>query len=96
MILLYRLSCISYWYCRYDGYLDNVNSVLLEFHCKEEKSWKYNRQLILRCGKPIGLARKVFMRINANGVICMQHLINDDSEHPLFVDCFVHPLEYIS
>ena len=49
-----------------------MNSVLLEFHCKEEKSWKYNRQLILRCGKPIGLARKVFMRINANGVVSFE------------------------
>lgn len=80
----------------YDGYLDNSPSILTGFHCKEERSWKYSRQLILRCGKPLTIAKKVYMRINSNGVICIQHLINDDEEHPLFIDCFVHPLEFIS
>lgn len=81
---------------RYDGYLDNISSLLLEFHCREEKSWKYNRQLLLRCGRPLSLSTKVFMRITTEGIICLQHLINDDPESPLFIDCFIHPLEVIN
>ena len=80
----------------YDGYLDILPTVLTEFYCKQERSWKYNRSLIIRCVKPLSLARKVFMRINQDGVVCIQHLINDDEDHPLFIDCFVHPLEYIA
>lgn len=79
----------------YDGYLDNHSSVLSEFHCKGEKSWKYNRQLFLRCGKPLSLSCKTFIRVNANGIVCIQHLINDDAESPLFVDCFLHPLDAV-
>lgn len=80
----------------YDGYLDNIPVILSEFHCKAERSFKYNRQLLLRCGKPLGMANKVFMRMNQDGVICIQHLINENEEYPLFIDCFVHPLEYIA
>lgn len=81
---------------RYDGFLDNVSSILAEFYCKEEKSWKYSKQHLLRCGKPLSLALKVFLRINNNGIICIQHLLNDDAEVQLFIDCFLHPLETVS
>lgn len=100
MRFLYRCSCVV-GLCRmistrYDGFLDNVSSILAEFYCKEEKSWKYNRQHLLRCGKPLSLALKVFLRINNNGIICIQHLLNDDAEVQLFIDCFLHPLETVS
>lgn len=36
------------------------------------------------------------MRITTEGIICLQHLINDDPESPLFIDCFIHPLEVIN
>ena len=35
------------------------------------------------------------MRITTEGIICLQHLINDDAESPLFIDCFIHPLEVL-
>ena len=94
-------SLVSYVYIyiilnRYDGFLDNVGSILSAFYCKEEKSWKYSKQLLLRCGKPLSLALKVFLRINNNGIICIQHLLNDDAEVQLFIDCFLHPMETVS
>ena len=79
----------------YDAYLDNQPSILNEFFCKEEKAWKFNRNLILRAGRPLNYANKLFMRMNANGIICIQHLINDDDENPLFIDCFIQPLEIL-
>lgn len=79
----------------FDGFLDNVSSVLSEFSCKAEKSWMYNRVLFLRCGKALANSMKSFVRVNARGIVCMQHLLNDDAESPLFVDCFLHPLETI-
>ena len=81
--------------CRYDGFLDNVGSILSEFYCKEERSWKYSRSLLLRCGKPLSLAMKTFLRVNVDGVICIQHLLNDDAEAHLYIDCFLHPLDNI-
>ena len=55
----------------------------------------YNRILFLRCGKALNNAVKTFIRVNTRGIVCIQHLLNDDAESPLFVDCFLHPLETI-
>lgn len=76
--------------------MDNIGSILSEFYCKEEKSWKYSRALALRCTKPLSLALKSFLRINVDGIICLQHLLNDDAETHLYIDCFIHPLESVS
>ena len=76
--------------------MDNIGSILSEFYCKEEKSWKYSRSLALRCTKPLSLALKSFLRINVDGIICLQHLLNDDAETHLYIDCFIHPLASVS
>lgn len=51
----------------------------------------YNRQLFLRTARALLIARETFVRINKEGMICIQHLLNDpNQDSPLTVTHVLH------
>jgi cell cycle checkpoint protein len=73
-------------------YSDDSN-VIETFQCEEEMTVVYNFKMIQSSFKALGISTKTSVRINNEGMICLQFLVPISHNHSTFVDIYVEPLE---
>lgn len=70
----------------YDIELHANNKTYVHVECKREGEWPYTVSALLRGMRALGHAKDTYMRINADGILCIQHHIPTSVGESVFID----------
>ena len=71
------------------------SDVFVKFECFNNATWSYPLGSLSLGMKALGVAKETYIRINANGVACVQHQIETTKEYEVYVDFIIAALETI-
>jgi hypothetical protein len=69
------------------------SDVFVKFDCFNNATWSYPLASLALGMKALGVAKETYIRINANGVACVQHQIETTKEFEVYVDFIIAALE---
>ncbi|KAK8814184.1 hypothetical protein WA158_008046 [Blastocystis sp. Blastoise] len=71
------------------------NSGIISYSSENDHIYRYNREFFLRCMNTLSISLRSYIRINQEGMMCIQHMIGDDTNN-LYTDFFLLPLQDIN
>jgi len=77
--------------CQVDYFQES--EVFESFECKQAQSFEYKLKLLQPCIKALAVSKKTQVRINTDGLLSLQHMIQTEDGQLSFVDFFIVPQE---